>query len=862
MPAPQARMETLNELEPKVPIVISAQDLQALDRTDIVVADVRWYLDGRDGRKAYTEGHIANAIFVDLDRDLASSDRTDATNGRHPFPTPSAFAGAMSRLGIGSDSYVVAYDDTGGMTASRLVVMLRMLGCKASVLDGGIAAWQRANDQPLAAGKPTTVKAAIFATVEWPTDQLVTKHDLESIVADGAITSRRVILDARSADRFAGVVTDATAKLDPRPGHIPGAFSAPWNAVINSETTTFKTTDELRSHYESLCVDLADEVVAYCGSGVSACANIVAIEHAGFATPRLFVASWSGWSSDPETPTEIGAVEPNRDSFVTQVAAISSNAVRALRRARQKNRLAEVEWFEALYRVYLAAFIFGGGILFISGLVPDKPVADSMATDVVKFGPAWLGLIGILAVAMGLRSGSRGGPLAIEEADVRHVLLAPVSRQRVLLRPAVQRLRSAMFAAGAAGAVAGQLAGRRLPGSGMSWAMSGALWGITAGALFVGSALCAHSLKLRGWMASVIGGALIAWQFATALPSSKLTGPGDLQGGLALWGERTRASELIPSVVAVLLVVIGLALLARQSLEALSRRSALVTQLRFAVTLQDLRTVTLLRRQLSQERSRNRPWIKMKRKKAKNRFSAEWNRGWQGLLRFPLSRITRIVTLTIVAGLCQVAVYNGTTPAALGSGLALFILGLEICEPFAQEIDQGERTDAYPKLRGVMYIALLSSTAIIAIPIAGIMVATMGVVEPHMWSVAAICAVPSLVGGLAGAAINIVSGAPDQVSSTAQANMMPPEVAGTVSLIKAIWPVVLAVLGSLPMVGARMALADGNAPEAPALRIAIAIVLMAMIIGGWVRFRDDIKKSLNTAATESRGQKTRTGGNS
>ena len=862
MPAPQARMEALNELEPKVPIVISVQDLQALDRTKIVIADVRWYLDGRDGRKAYTEGHIPNAIFIDLDRDLASSDRTDATNGRHPFPTPSAFAGAMSRLGIGSDSYIVAYDDTGGMTASRLVVMLRMLGCKASVLDGGIAAWQQANAQPLAIGKPTTAKTATFALAEWPTEQLVAKHDLEAIVAEGAINSRRIILDARSADRFQGVVTEATAKLDPRPGHIPGAFSAPWNAVINSDTATFKSTDELRSHYESLCVDLADEVIAYCGSGVSACANIVAIEHAGFSTPRLFVASWSGWSSDPDTAVEVGSVEPDRDSFATQVTAISSNAVRALRRARQKNRLAEVEWFEALYRVYLAAFIFGGGILFISGLVPDKAVADSMAADVVKFGPAWLGLAGILAVAMGLRSGSRGGPLAIEEADVRHVLLAPVSRQRVLLRPAVQRLRSAMFATGAAGAVAGQLAGRRLPGSGMSWAMSGALWGITAGALFIGSALCAHSLKLRGWMASVIGGALIAWQIATALPSSKLTGPGDLQGGLALWGERTRVSEIIPSVVAALLIVIGLALLARQSLEALSRRSALVTQLRFAVTLQDLRTVTLLRRQLSQERSRNRPWVKMRRKKTKNRFSAEWNRGWQGLLRFPLSRITRIITLTIVAGLCQVAVYNGTTPAALGSGLALFILGLEICEPFAQEIDQGERTDAYPKLRGVMYVSLLSSTGAIAIPIAGIMVATMGIVEPHMWSVAAICAVPSLVGGLAGAAINIVSGAPDQVSSTAQANMMPPEVAGTVSLVKAIWPVVLAVLGSLPMVGARMALADGNAPEAPALRIAIAIVLMAMIIGGWVRFRDDIKKSLNNAATESRGQKTRTGGNS
>ena len=408
MPASQARIETLNELEPKVPIVITAHELVTLERTDVVIADVRWYLDGRDGRKAYTDGHIPGAIFVDLDSDLASSDHSDATNGRHPFPTPSAFAGAMSRLGIHNDSYVVAYDDTGGMTASRLVVMLRMLGCNASVLDGGIAAWQRTTEQSLATGKPTNVKAASFALVEWPTEQCITKADLETIVAQGAVNSRRVILDARSGERFQGVVTEATAKLDPRPGHIPGAFSAPWNATIDTETSSFKSVEELRRHYESLCVDLAYEVIAYCGSGISACANIVAIEHAGFATPRLFVASWSGWSSDTETPVELGAIEPDRDSFATKVTAISSNAVRALRRARQKNRLAEVEWFEALYRVYLAAFIFGGGILFISGLVPDKPVADSMAAHVFKFGPAWLGLVGILAVAMGLRSGSRG----------------------------------------------------------------------------------------------------------------------------------------------------------------------------------------------------------------------------------------------------------------------------------------------------------------------------------------------------------------------------------------------------------------------------------------------------------------------
>ncbi|MEY3148227.1 MAG: hypothetical protein RL688_1446, partial [Actinomycetota bacterium] len=357
----------------------------------------------------------------------------------------------------------------------------------------------------------------------------------------------------------------------------------------------------------------------------------------------------------------------------------------------------------------------------------------------------------------------------------------------------------------------------------------------TAGALFVGAALCAHSLKLRGWMASIIGAALLTWQVTASLPNSTLAGPGDLQGGLAMWGQRTRSIEIAPSIAAALLMIIGLALLGRQSLESLSRRSALVSQLRFAVTLQDLRTVTLLR---------------------------EWHRGWQGLLRFPVSRLTRIVSLAIIAGLCQVAMYNGTTAAIVASGLALFILGLELCEPLAQEIDQGERTDAYPKIRGVMYLSLLTSTGVICFPVVGIMVATMGLAEPKMWSVAAICAVPAMLGGLIGAAINIVSGAPDQISSNAQANMMPPEVAGTLSLIKAIWPVVLAVAGSLPMLAARSALTRGSGAPAAALRIAIAVLLLSFMIGGWVRFRDDIKKSLANAAAESRGQKSRTGANS
>ena len=138
-----------------------------------------------------------------------------------------------------------------------------------------------------------SVKAGTFTATPWPVNQLASKQELEEILARTATSSRLVILDARSPDRFAGNVDEATAKLDPRPGHIPGAFNAPWNSLLDSQTGILKNVDELRSHYESLCVDVADDVIAYCGSGISACLNIVALEHAGFGHARLFVASWS-----------------------------------------------------------------------------------------------------------------------------------------------------------------------------------------------------------------------------------------------------------------------------------------------------------------------------------------------------------------------------------------------------------------------------------------------------------------------------------------------------------------------------------------------------------------------------------------
>ena len=154
---------------------------------------------------------------------------------------------------------------------------------------------------------------------------------------------------------------------------------------------------------------------------------------------------------------------------------------------------------------------------------------------------------------------------------------------------------------------------------------------------------------------------------------------------------------------------------------------------------------------------------------------------------------------------------------------ALFVLALELCEPLAQEIDHGDRTDAYPRERGRMYVALLAPCVATAIPVAAIITLTMWLTDSHDLGLAAIVSVPAVIGGITGACINIVSGAPDQLNTTQQQNMMPPEVAGTASLVKAIWPVVLSIVGGLPMVAAREAIDKGQGGPAAATRTVVSL---------------------------------------
>ena len=155
-----------------------------LDTTDLRYGgDVgpRWYLDGRDGRQAFEAGHLPGALWVDLDHQLAAAEHLD-TDGRHPFPNPDAFAAAMGSLGISNDTLVIAYDDTGGLTAGRLAVMLRMIGCDATVLAGGLKTWAG----PVETGPGRTPGATTFAPVEWPHEQLADAADVETVIASAA----------------------------------------------------------------------------------------------------------------------------------------------------------------------------------------------------------------------------------------------------------------------------------------------------------------------------------------------------------------------------------------------------------------------------------------------------------------------------------------------------------------------------------------------------------------------------------------------------------------------------------------------------------------------------------------------------
>jgi thiosulfate/3-mercaptopyruvate sulfurtransferase len=272
--------------------LLSVGELQALqnDGASPIVIDTRFDLvDANSGEASFNAGHIRGSMYMHLDRDMCGP--KTGRNGRHPLPVCSDFAATVGRFGITPATQVVALDAQGGMYAARLWWMLRWLGHDAvAVLDGGTAAWTAAG------GALDTDTAAPQATAPYPDrSSLVRSVDADTLAAS---LGRVRLIDARAGERFRGEIEP----LDKAAGHIPGASNRFYKDNLGANGQ-FKTAAQLHSEFSAvLGLQSAESTVHQCGSGVTACHNLLAMEHAGLAGSALYPGSWSEWSCDPARP--------------------------------------------------------------------------------------------------------------------------------------------------------------------------------------------------------------------------------------------------------------------------------------------------------------------------------------------------------------------------------------------------------------------------------------------------------------------------------------------------------------------------------------------------------------------------------
>jgi thiosulfate/3-mercaptopyruvate sulfurtransferase len=273
--------------------LISTSELAShVGREDWAVVDCRFRLEDPGwGERAYARQHITGAVYASLDADL-SGPRT-GMNGRHPLPSADALVQTFGRLGITSGIQVVVYDQDNGMFASRLWWMLRWMGHDpVAVLDGGFAHWL-SEGRPTESGRSRIVPRTFAGE---PRDRMLA--DVHDVAGSSPASSR--LVDARAPERYRGEIEP----IDRVPGHIPGAVNHFFRTNLQQDGT-MQPVEELKARWEATLGGMKpDQVIAYCGSGVTACQNLLALEHAGLRGARLFPGSWSEWSSNPSRPVE------------------------------------------------------------------------------------------------------------------------------------------------------------------------------------------------------------------------------------------------------------------------------------------------------------------------------------------------------------------------------------------------------------------------------------------------------------------------------------------------------------------------------------------------------------------------------
>lgn len=476
---------------------------------------------------------------------------------------------------------------------------------------------------------------------------------------------------------------------------------------------------------------------------------------------------------------------------------VTSRATLAeLRHARRTHHRDAVHWIDALYRAYLTGLVAFGFAVFAATLFPKDELTGASLERFVREGPAWLGLGLAFIVGLGLRSGGRGGPLTLEPAAVQYELLAPIDTASVLREPAWKLLRFLGFAGVLAGGIVGLLATRRLGANGPEVVVSAAVTGGAATIIGAGAAMAVSGRRVGRIGANSLAGGVLAWSVLD-LATGLRTSPATWLATVAFWPERFSPLGVLGLLVVPLIVAVALTGIGGTSLEAARHRAGLVSQLRFAATLQDIRTVVLLRRQLAQERPRSRPWLRMRRG---GRLPAEWRRDWQSYLRFPLARVTRLVLLAVAAGLAMGLTWRGLTPAFLVAAIALYLAAYDAVEPIAQEVDHPTRWDALSGDPGRILLAHLAAAVVVMVLLTLLAAATSLLLVPAevVGTLLPSVLLPVAAASTLGAAVSTTLGAPD----VSKLIGLGADVLGFVLLGRLVLPPAMTVLALAPLLRA------------------------------------------------------------
>jgi hypothetical protein len=517
----------------------------------------------------------------------------------------------------------------------------------------------------------------------------------------------------------------------------------------------------------------------------------------------------------------------------SSAAQATRRTTRAMRKARRRHYLAEGDWVDSLYKAYITVLVAALALFYLSIAAGGAKADSATIADVAARGAGGLGLLLAVLVAMGLRSGSRGGPLAPEPADVVHLLLAPVPRGVVLRDAAYRQMRGVVLFPTIAGAVAGSIAASSLRGSRAEWMLAGAAFGVLGALAVWAAALVAAGTRATTRVANLVGLLLVAWSVVDVVTKST-TSPTAQVGRVALLPLTTSWLALFGVVLVIGTVTAGLALIGGASLEQLRRRAHLVSEIRFAATLQDMRSVIVMHRELAEDLPRSRPWWRARRTHGRW-VGPAWGRDWRGIARWPLTRFTRGLVLAVAAGIAAGVAWNGSGAFVIVAGLAVFVMAMDAVEGLAQETDHPTLPAQYPLPWGDLILAHLVAPAVLLTVFGAVTAAVAWVIAggTAILPVVAILVLPVAAAGTFGAAVTVVVGAPPP---TLFLDFGFPEFAMLFLILRQVIGPALVIAGFVPLLSA----ADASGHQSVAGVAASGVIVpafLAVAAGVWLRSR-------------------------